>query len=120
AVAVAVLSPLILLAAVRWDARSTVTRAVEANTFRSDLFGVALPEHAQVFWDRQGLVGPWLALRRADYFSPQQLSGLVFSRHTAVEARKRLARLEVLSHDSRVCQDLSRRIDVLEPCRISD
>ena len=120
AVAAIVLGPLVMVAAMRWDARSTVTRAVEANSFHSGLFGVVLPEDAQVFWDRQGLVGPWLALKRADYFSPQQLSGLVFSRSTALEARIRMQRLEVLSWDSRACQEPSRQIDLRQPCHISD
>jgi hypothetical protein len=118
--AIAALCPLIVVAALRWDARDATTRAIEEHAFRSDLFGVPLPEDAQVFWDRMGLVGPWLALRRADYFSPQQLSGLVFSRNTALDARARLERIHPLLQDSLACQANTLPVEKRRHCTISD
>ncbi|MGY1458147.1 hypothetical protein ACW5F0_05790 [Luteimonas sp. A534] len=117
---IAALCPLLLVAAVRWDARTALAQAIEENAFRSDLFGVQLPEDAQVFWDRVGLVGPWLALQRADYFSPQQLSGVAFSRNTALDGRERIARLAPLLGDSLACQKGTAPRVEGEPCRISD
>src|SRR5690606_6723418 len=62
---VVVLCPLVALGALRWDARSPVNLALERTAFRSNIFGVAIPEDAQVYWGQHVLTGPWLVLRRA-------------------------------------------------------
>ena len=112
------LCPLVLLAAARWDARSPITLAVEQSAFRTDLFGKPLPKAAQVYWDDDTLVGTWLVLQRASYFSPRQLSGLVFNEGTAEDARGRLSRIYPLLEQSRECQ--SRPYLQREHCRISN
>ncbi len=44
----------------------------------------------------------WLVLHRGSYASPQQAAGIIFSRLTAIEAERRLARLKRLGYtDSR-------------------
>jgi hypothetical protein len=115
-----ILFPLVALGAVRWDARPPVTRAFEDNAFQTDLFGVSLPEDAQVYWDNLSLVGTWLVLHRADYLSPQQLSGLVFNRETALDAHRRLGRILPLIQESLYCQDRSVSPTEREHCHISD
>lgn len=114
------LCPLAVLAASRWDARPPVPRALEQHAARPDLFGTALPEDAQVYWDSVSLVGTWLVLQRADYFSPQQLSGLVFSRGTSLDARQRLLRLDRILQESAFCKDPSRSEIERKSCAVSD
>lgn len=118
--AIVALCPLLAVAVIRWDARTAQAHAIEENAFHSDLFGVEIPEDAQVFWDRMGLVGTWLGLRRADYFSPQQLSGVAFSRNTATDGRQRLARLRPLLKDSSACRLSTLPLEERARCRISD
>ena len=114
------LSPALAVAATRWDARSNMLRAVEQNAFRPGLFGNELPEDAQVFWDKLSVIGPWLILNRADYYSPQQLSGLVFSRGTAIEGQLRRERLQPLLDESLRCQDDRLSRQERQRCSISD
>lgn len=110
------LCPLLALGAVRWDARSPLILASEANAFQPDLFGEALPRDAQVYWDDDTLLGTWLTLERASYLSPRQLSGLVFNRGTAEDARGRLSRVYPILSQSRDCQAL--KLEERERCRI--
>ncbi|QNN68712.1 hypothetical protein [Thermomonas carbonis] len=90
---VLVLCPLVMVSAVRWDLRSPEVLAFERATFRTDIFGVRIPEDAQVLWGYETLTGPWLVLQRASFFSPHQLSGQVFNRDMAMDGRRRLNRL---------------------------
>lgn len=116
----AVLCPLVVLGAARWDARPPLALAFEHNAMRTDLFGVALPTDAQVYWDADTMVGTWLILHRANYFNARQLSGLVFNRGTSQDARGRLGRILPLVRESLYCQDRSLPLAVRETCRISD
>ena len=116
----AVLCPIVVLAALRWDIRTPTVHALEDNAFRSDLFGVEIPPGAEVFWDGVGLVGPWLTLRRADYFSPQQLSGVIFNRGTSIDARQRLGRIELLARQSLYCRNYARTGDNRRRCLVGD
>ena len=103
----------------RWDARSPVARALEAQSPNPELFGVSIPENAQVFWDLPLYPAVWVALERADYFSPWQLAGSVFNRGTPQEGRLRLERRPVIEEDM-YCQSRSIRIEERALCRISD
>lgn len=96
--------PLLATAVFRWDVRHPTTRALESHAFRSDLFGARIPEDAQVLWDGIGLVGPWLTLQRSDYFSPQQVSGVIFNRGTSRDALQRIDRIEPFSRQSLYCR----------------
>lgn len=115
-----VLCPLVAVAAVRWDLRPPETRAFEEATFRSDVFGVDLPRDAQVLWSPNNLIGPWLVLQRASFFSPHQLAGQVFNRDMAIDARRRLERVYPLLDDSRACMDWTRTAAARKDCHISD
>ena len=114
------LLPLLALGIALWDARSATTRAVENAAFRSDIFGVKIPETAQVYWTPEMLTGPWLVLRRASYFSPGQLAGQMFNRETALDGRAREARVLPLSREVAACRRDKRPLDQREHCRISD
>ena len=114
------LCPLVVIAALRWDLRSPETLAFERATFRSDIFGVRIPEDAQVMWSYDMLTGPWLVLRRASFFSPHQLSGQVFNREMAMDGRKRLNRLYPLLEAYRSCLDRVRPAGEREGCHVSD
>src|SRR5690606_7072514 len=56
--------------------------------------------------DGVSLVGPWLTLQRADYFSPQQVSGVIFNRETSRDAIERIERVTLLSQQSLYCRQL--------------
>src|SRR5690606_28516251 len=114
-----VLCPLVLLAAWRWDSRTPMTLAFEGKAFHAGLFGPAIPEDAQVFWDEVSVIGPWLTLGRADYFSAQQLSGVVFNRETARSGRERLLRVRPVIEEGLYCQGHP-TLESGAPCRISD
>lgn len=114
------LAPLVIVAALRWDARPLTNLAFERAYFREDVFGKALPADAQVYWDFVTLTGPWLVLRRASYFSPGQLAGVVFNRATAIDAHVRSERMRPALEDSLQCQDRTRPLQEREQCRISD
>lgn len=109
-------------AGLRWDARPTLYKALEAHPFQPTLFGVELPERAQVYWERASSVANWLVINRADYYSPQQLSGLVFSPGAAQDALARMDRLRSLRQEAQKCVDpLMSQIEsgTTPPCQIS-
>lgn len=120
----AVLLPIAALTASRWDSRPVANRAFEQNVFRSDVFGIDIPEHAKVFWswetDPNSLTGPWLVLRRVAYYGRGQLAGQVFSRATAVDASERLQRLLPLIRQTEACEDRSRPSEERLHCRIDE
>ena len=111
---------LVGVGALRWDARSPIARALEAESFNPALFGTPLPRHAQVFWDLPLYPAVWVTLQRADYFSPWQLAGSVFNRGTPQEGRLRLERVRPVIEEDLYCQD--RHVPQAERahCRISD
>ena len=113
-----VLCPLVLLAAVRWDARPPQVLALERTRPDSALFGTAIEPDAQVIWGYDMLVGTWMVLQRASYFSPHQLSGQVFNRAMAMDGRARLNRLYPLIEEYRACQDPSRPSAERQRCHI--
>jgi len=117
---VCVLCPLVALAAFRWDARPPLILAVEQNASQSDVFGLTLPQGAQVYWDTDTLLGTWLVLHRASYFNRAQMAGIVFNRDTAVDVRQRIDRILPLIRESLGCEDRSRSWQVRQDCRISD
>lgn len=115
----AVLCLVLLVAAGRWDVRSPLILAFEEATFRTDIFGIELPEEAEVFWSGHSLIGPWLVLRRASYFTPHQISGQVFNRALSEDGRMRLARVRPLIEEGMGCEEWSIPSDLRASCHIS-
>lgn len=74
-----------------WDAASPLrdnpTHTADASALQS-----IIPTNATVFWPG-GLASTWFWLRRAHYASGHQTAGALFSRETALEARRRQQRL---------------------------
>ena len=121
ALALFVLFPICAIALMRWDITSQTRVALDANANMPTLFGAAIPEDAQVYWDNMSLLGTWSVLRRADYYDPQQLSGLVFNRGTVDDASIRIARMEPLIVESIGCQQAALpSTNPTAACRISD
>ena len=118
--AVCLLLPLVALGIGLWDARPATIRSVEKSAFHSGIFGVEIPETAQVYWAPEMLTGPWLVLRRASYFSPGQLAGQMFSRETARDGRAREARMLPLGRELATCRNDKRASAQRAKCRISD
>ena len=116
----AMLLPFSAYAGLRWDARPALYKALESNSFRTNLFGVTLPDHAQVYWERASSVANWLVINRADYYSPQQLSGLIFSPGAAADAGRRIARLQPLREDVQKCITATSAGQDQAQCRISE
>lgn len=103
-----------------WDARDSTQIVMEDAAFRPDIFGVTVPEHAQVYWEPESLVGVWLVLHRASYFSPGQLAGQMFSRDTAEDGLQRENRMMPLMRESLACQDEKLTPIQRTNCHISD
>lgn len=88
---------MLALAMWAWDAASPMwdnpTRTATASALQS-----IIPTNATVFWP-DGLEPTWFWLRRAHYASGFQTAGVVFSRETALEARRRQQRLWALGFE---------------------
>lgn len=115
-----VICPLVVVAIWRWDLRPPQVLGFEQAAFDDRAFGVDIPENAQVLWGHDMLIGPWLVLRRASFFSANQLSGQVFNRHMAMDGRQRLNRVYPLLEQYLGCQDRSRALEERERCHIDD
>lgn len=97
------LLPIVLVGACRWDSRGATNRIFEGHVFQPNVFGTPIPTHAQVFWYPGSIMGPWLVLQRANYFSPGQTAGEIFSRNTAIDARERIEKLRPLIEQGLGC-----------------
>ena len=115
-----VLFPLAALSILRWDSRPFLNRAFEEVRSERSVFGVDVPRHAQVFWDGGHLLGPWLILGRASYFSPGQLAGSVFNRATAVDSARRLKKTRAVTEETLWCQIQASSFDDGGKCEVSE
>ncbi len=70
-----------------WDRRDPWVRSVEAGDIGLQI-GQYVPQQASVYWP-ESLDLTWLGLRRASFFHGQQTSGVVFSRATAMDMKRR-------------------------------
>lgn len=64
------------------------------ETGNAELARIIKPQHLTYWGD--GHAKLWLMLHRASYASSQQAAGIIFSRQTAIEAERRLARVRPL------------------------
>lgn len=80
-----------------WDIRDERTRYYEKKALQNPIpsFTRIIPPGAVVYW-QDDVKMTWFVLGRANYASRAQAFGVVFSRETAIEAKKRIARLDAL------------------------
>ncbi len=80
---------------VNFDQRSVPMATVEADADRPDLapFRAQVPPGSMVYWDGAPgeVVYPWLMMKAASYYSPEQAGGIIFHRRTTFEAARRFA-----------------------------
>lgn len=117
-----VLSVLALLASLwLWDSRSPWTR-VQESAHGTPVFTEAVPRSAVVFWyaSEASPRAAWMVLRRANYFSPQQLSGQMFNRQTALLGKQLNMQVEPVTLQAEICDVLANVQENPEPCRVSE
>lgn len=114
------LVPLLLIGAFRWDSRPWINRTFEQAAFQANIFGTSIPEDAQVYWDPETFLGPWMVLKRASFYSGGQLGGGGFDRRTSIEGNRRASRMITLIRESDHCQDRERPAEDRLHCHISD
>ena len=114
------LLPALAAGVTRWDARPPISLAMESSADRPDRFGIALPTNAQVYWDSEWLLGPWLILTRPSYFSGLQLAGQSFNRGTTFEGLRRAWVMAPLQGESSACQSRALPEKQRERCHIGD
>ncbi|MDV6191377.1 hypothetical protein RYH75_19150 [Stenotrophomonas geniculata] len=87
-----------------WDSRSPWTRVMEGSP-GTNVFGVALPRDASVYWyaTEPSPLGPWLVLNRANYFSIFQLSGQMFNRGTSMQGIQRQLQVGPVNSQGEIC-----------------
>jgi len=85
------------LALAFWDLRDERVLYYEQAALHDPIssFTRGIPTNAVVYWEDDVKMA-WLALGRANYASRPQGSGRVFSRQTAIEAKRRMDRLAAL------------------------
>jgi len=103
AVAAAATLGLLAWGAASWDQRSDWQRYVENGFEVADApFADRIPAGAVVYWDNS-LLDAWMLAHRPNYFSPEQSSGLLFSRPTAIEYMRRREDFLPLGFEQEVC-----------------
>ncbi len=78
-----------------YDLSAQGQRAVQAA------FLPLIPEDAVVYWQNNAAVS-WFQLHRSNYASTTQITGLAFNRGTAIEGRRRMARLDRLGSEDAI------------------
>ncbi|MEQ7414675.1 hypothetical protein ABQF04_03510 [Xanthomonas campestris pv. campestris] len=103
-----------------WDSRSPWTR-VQESAYGTEVFSEDIPRDASVFWfsSEASPRAAWLVLRRANYYSPQQLSGQMFNRQTALLGRQLNVQVEPVTLQAEICEVMANVQEDAEPCRIS-
>lgn len=117
---VLVLFPLTVVGGVRWDSRPWINRVFENAASQPAILGIEIPESAQVYWDPETFMGPWMVLTRASFYSGGQMGGGGFNRQTSIEGNLRASRMITLIRDSSYCQDRTRPIEDRKSCHITD
>jgi len=114
------LLPAFLWGVSQWDMRSDTKVSLDYLINHNDIFGVHLPEDAQIYWDLDSPIDSWYILRRAHYYSFLQAAGQVFGRGTAVEGYDRWLRLRDMNEELIGCKDDKLSITQQRSCHISE
>lgn len=107
-----------IYAGANWDRRSQLTREIESAAHKPDVFGVNLPLDAQIYWPNE-LLGTWLVLERPNFFTGQQVSGILFNRKTAETAYQRREIVKILTVQDWVCSVLNKIQTSDDSCSIN-
>lgn len=95
---IAIVLPLTVLAAIGWDNRIFAARVFEGGVFQTnerwDALRRWIPPGDVLAWPGQHRI-VWFELGRANYVSPDQLIGIVFSRERTMEGQRRAERLAI-------------------------
>jgi len=117
---ISMLLPAFLWGAAQWDMRSNTKVSLDHLVNHSDIFGVHIPENAQVYWELDSPIDSWYILHRAHYYSLLQAAGQVFSRGTAVEGYDRWHRIKDMNEELVACKDDKLSAAQRHSCHISD
>ncbi|KQW46635.1 hypothetical protein ASC81_09630 [Pelomonas sp. Root405] len=100
---------LFTVAAAAWDQRPDLARAVESPSGASHPFAGHLPPRATVYWPGQ-LLPVWGLLERTSHFAPQQGSGMLFNRNTAMAFGARRDQHRNINEDAANCRSDAMRL----------
>ncbi len=101
-----------------WDQRENWTRFQEDYSSRHGLlWDTVVAPSDRVYWFHE-VLAPWLTMHHANYYSPNQASGALFNRRTALELKKRRETTAALEFQETVCRtmnSLNKKEDSCEP-----
>jgi len=96
-----------------WDQRSEWHRYLDQSPVDQDhVFARHIPKNAQVYWVGE-LAPTWMLLKRPNYFSTSQASGILFNRATAIEFARREELTAELESQIAICHKLA---PILKTC----
>jgi hypothetical protein len=104
----------------QWDQRTPWTRYVESAVRGTHPFDALIPAGAQVYWHGD-LAATWFLLGRPEFIGEGQLSGVLFSRETAVAASHRTPLLRAVMESDQACSTLEwfgAKGSELQECRL--
>jgi len=104
--ALGIVLPAVLLAVVvaGWDQREEWTVYQEDYSAKRDLLWKdTVRADDSVYWYRE-VRAPWLMMHHANYFSPNQASGVLFNRRTAIELDARSKTTGLLDLQETICR----------------
>lgn len=96
-----------------WDQRTEWHRYLdESPVDQEHVFARHIPKNAQVHWVGE-LAPTWMMLKRPNYFSTSQASGILFNRATAIEFARREDITAELESQIKICEKLA---PILKTC----
>lgn len=96
-----------------WDQRTEWHRYLdESPVDQEHVFARHIPKDAQVHWVGE-LAPTWMMLKRPNYFSTSQASGVLFNRATAIEFARREDVTAELESQIKICEKLA---PILKSC----
>ena len=109
---------LLCVAVLGWDQREEWTVYQENYSVRHALLWDDIVRTGdRVYWYRE-VRAPWLMMRHANYFSPNQGSGVLFNRRTAIELNGRASMTSILDLQETICRlmnNLTKNAAACEP-----
>ena len=94
---------ILVAGATHWDQRTAWSKYIESAAPGRHPFAALIPAGAQVYW-HEDTPASWILLQRPQFISDFQLSGLLFSRATAMTGINRAPALAAISVDVKNCE----------------